>query len=613
MKRIISILVFGYIGYLVFTTSCANPGIPVGGDKDTIPPVVVKTVPVFNARNYHDKTVNITFNEFVISDQVRDELVVSPPLKKKPLIKTKSKTLIVDMGDNLKPNTTYSLDFKDAIVDNNEKNPFEDFRFSFSTGADFDSLIIGGYVRKADNMEPMEGVLVVLHSLDSLSAFRDSVPDYIAKTDEEGFYMMTNLAAGKYRLYALEDADNSMTFNQPGEMIAFYDSLVIPEGMIIPEPMQSDSLHSDRDLTKLTQVPYYLLGFQEETFEQFLEDSKRDRGNLCHFYFTESLSDSFRINLIDPQPSPNWSTLEFTPKRDTLSLWINDTVISKMDTLKFQLKYQVADSLKNLVMKTDTVEMFYAAPETKAKKKKNDKGPRKTPTFLFRINARDGFDVYNKLRIESTDPLAEFDLSKVHLYHLVDTVEETLDIVVQQDSSSSRKFFIEYPWEFEEQYRVEIDSAAAKTFEGVPSDGSDTKFKIQKEGYYAKIILTISNLPGHSVVQLLKNTDKEELILETRIREDGEIEFPYLKPEKCKIRLIVDRNDNGKWDTGNLEEFRQPERVVYYPKILKLRSNFDVRETWDLPDDLQFKKELVDEDQEEKDAKNPKGKKSGTR
>ncbi|MGD9929633.1 MAG: Ig-like domain-containing domain [Mangrovibacterium sp.] len=611
MNRILSILILGYLAYLVFTTSCANPGMPAGGDKDSIPPVVVKTLPGMNARMYEEQTVNITFDEFVIADEVSSKLVVSPPLEKKPLVKTKSKTLIVDLGTELKPNTTYSLDFKDAIADNNEKNPLENFRFSFSTGEAFDTLEVGGYVRLAENMEPIGDILVVLHVLDSLSAFRDSIPNYIAKTDEEGFFLISNVAAGNYRLYAIEDADNSLTFNQPGEMIAFYDSLVVPQ-FPVSAPLSADSLLAP---AQFNSKPFYLLLYAEEVFDQFLDNSKRDRANLCNFYFSESLTDSFQLNLLSPTPTPNWAQLEFGTRRDTVSLWINDTILSKSDTLKFELKYQVHDSLKNLVMTADTVELVYKQPEQKERKRRPEKEAVKVQHFTFKQNARDPFDVYNPLRIEAPEPLAGFDLSKVALYQLVDTVEQRLDVALIPDTTSKRKFRIDYPWEFEEQYRVEIDSAAAYTYSGQPSSRLNQKFKIQKEGYYAKIILAISNLPGNSMVQLLKNTDKEELVLQTTIRADGEIEFPFLKPEKYKIRLIVDRNDNGRWDTGSIEEWKQPERVVYYPKILKLRSNFEVRESWALPADIQYGKELIDEDQDAKDAKRTKGKKpaAGTR
>jgi len=633
MKKFVVISFLGYLAYLIFTTSCANPGMPTGGPKDSIPPVVVRTVPEFEAKGYRGKAVNLTFSEYIQSGDVSKSLVVSPPLRKPPVVKMKSKTLILDFGDNLKPGSTYSLDFRNSVKDNNEGNVLRDLRFAFSNGPELDTLTLGGYVRIAENMEPVLDALVVLHSLDTISAFRDSIPDYIAKTDSAGFYRFTNIAAGNYRLYALQDADNSLTYNSSEELIAFYDSLVVPTAPLQPDSLLSAhiddaksqlkeqvSLLTDKQLDeiegaakKLLQPkqdliqPYYLLLFQEDVFDQYLQDSKRERQNYCRFFFQDALSDSFRIKLINAETTPEYALYEYSEQRDTVSLWIRDTVISNMDTLAFQLQYEVLDSLKNRVMKTDTVELNFERPkevEKKRKKKGEDEGEeKKVPHFTFGSNAKEGFHVYSPLLITVPEPLETFDHSMVKLQHKVDTLYEDLTINIEKDSMNMRRYKIRYPWAFEEEYKLIIDSAAALSIGGYVSNPLSQKLKIKEEGYYGKIILNVTNLGGTAIIQLLKNSEKEELLQQISMAGDGEIEFPYLNPEKYKIRLVIDRNLNGKWDTGHLDAWSQPERVVYFPKILKLRSNFEVRENWDLPDDLQFKKELIDEDQLEKDKK----------
>ena len=590
MKKIFSISLVGYISYLIFTTSCANPGVPVGGDKDTISPVVLKSIPEASTTMYEGNTVSLTFDEFIVSDEVTKTLVVSPPISSRPIVRTRSKTLVVDLGEGLAPNTTYSLDFKDAIKDNNEKNPLEDFRFSFSTGIDFDTLAIGGYVRNAENMEPVEGILILLHADDGLAAFNDSIPDYIAKTDEEGFFLITNIAENNYQIYALDDTDNSLSFSQSNEMIAFYDSSINLQELLVADTLQRSN-----------EGPYYLLLYSENVYNQYLDSYNRNEANLCQFYFAESLTDSFKINLLSPEASSNWSYLEYNPTRDSLSVWINDTIISQRDSLKFQLEYLVHDSLDQTIIKKDTVDLFFSAPVQKEKKKLETVEVLKH--FSFSHNMKKNFDVNRELKLESAEPLSEFDYSKIHFYQQVDTVEESVELRIIQDSTSLRKFIIDYPWEFEGEYRLEIDSAAAKTYSGSPSNSLNQEFTIQKEDYYAKIVLNISNLPETCLVQLLKNTEDEEVIREYAVKSDGELEIPYLKPDKYIIKLIVDRNNNGKWDPGDLKQRKQPERVVYFPKILKLRSNFEVRESWVLPNDLQFIKELVDEDQKSKNAK----------
>jgi hypothetical protein len=660
MKKLLAILVFAYTAYIVFTTSCANPGMPTGGDKDTIPPVVLKTVPELNTINYKGNSVSLTFNEFIISDEVSTKLLVSPPLAKKPVVRTKSKTLTIELGDSLMQDVTYTLDFRDAIADNNEKNPLENFRFAFSTGPEIDTLMVGGYVLNAENMEPIEEAIVLLYDeTDSVSSFRKKIPKYIASANKEGFYTFTNIKAGKYRLFALEDADNSLTYNQPGERIAFYDSLVVPvypgvsgtidldsmyiaeladslktevdslvreqkansrkvdidslfsSEMIIPGDLDADSLKPGRQAKTTTMVPHYLLMFKEITFENFLDNYTRDQRDLVKLYFSNSVTDSFSVNLISPQPSlADWSYIEQNATRDSISLWINDTLVSKTDTMRLQINYETLDTVEHRTLTTDTLDLVYSEPVQRERKRK---GRDETPViknFSFRMNAKDGFDQYVPLVIESPQPLDIFDFSKVHVYQVIDSLEEVIPVKVEQDSILKRKFEIRYPWEFEGSYRLEIDSAAAKTFTGEPSAPVDQKFKIQKEDFYGKIVLNITQVPGNCIVQLLKNTEAEEVLKQAMLKENGVVTLPFVKPEKYKLRLIVDRNQNGLWDTGDLDEWQQPERVVYYSKILKIKSNFVIKENWILPKDLQPKKELIDEEQKAKDKKDKTGKKS---
>ena len=163
LKSIIFILLGISFFYPIFFTSCANIGSPTGGLKDTIPPVVVRTIPELRGTNYNGKDVRLTFDEFIIPDEIAEKIVISPPMKKKPVIKMKGKTLIIEFQEELRKNSTYSLDFKDAVADNNEKNPIKNLRFSFSTGTSLDSLRVAGYVKNAFNQEPVDKALVLLH------------------------------------------------------------------------------------------------------------------------------------------------------------------------------------------------------------------------------------------------------------------------------------------------------------------------------------------------------------------------------------------------------------------------------------------------------------------
>jgi hypothetical protein len=606
IKSILPLLVGLSLFYLIFYTSCANIGSPTGGPKDSIPPVVVKTIPELRGTNFKGTDVRFTFDEYIIPDEIREKLVISPPMKKKPVIKMKGKTLIVEFAEDLRKSATYSLDFKDAVADNNEKNPIESFRFSFSTGATFDSLRVSGFVKNALSQEPVEKAIVMLHREKDYTAFIDSIPDYIGTTDKEGFFMIDNIAAGEYRLYALTDADNSLTYNSKSEKIAFAGSPVIPTARYI---LRNDTIVKGSDTllvtghTEFLPETQYLMMFEEESFDQYLDASKRTQNNKCEFFFSESLSDSFQVNLIKPKPTKEWKFLESNLKRDSITVWLTDTIISSRDSLQFELRYEVLDSLNQLVVKHDTIELVYTAPKAaKTKRKKNETPEVPTITLSTNIN-NSAHNIYQRIQIEAPEPLLSFDLSKIRLFSLDDTIKTQIPITVEKDTNSIRKYYIEQRWKPDSRYIFQVDSAAARNIYGYPNKKIEEKFKIQKEDYYGKIYLTISGLNGPAIVQLLANNKDEKVLQKIQILEDGKIEFPYLKPDKYIIRMILDSNRNGKWDTGFLADSLQPEEVIYYPKVIKVRSNFEFKENWEIKYEPDYKKELIDEDAEKEKAK----------
>ena len=185
---------------------------PSGGLKDTIPPVVLRSIPVAEQTNFTDQKIRLTFNEFVIVEGLNEKFVVSPPLSKKPLFRTKGKTVVVDLNEKLKPNTTYSLDFKDGISDNNERNPLRNLRLAFSTGSQFDTLRIVGFVKEAFSLEPIPNTYIMLYRGRSDTLVQTTRPDFIAKTDQNGFFAVTNLPADTFQVYGLSDVDNNLKF-----------------------------------------------------------------------------------------------------------------------------------------------------------------------------------------------------------------------------------------------------------------------------------------------------------------------------------------------------------------------------------------------------------------
>jgi len=680
MKKIFSIVVFMTVVYLFLFYSCANVGMPTGGDKDSIPPVVVKMNPEIGAKNFEGHSISVTFDEYITSKDVSNSLLVSPVLKRKPTVRMKGKTLFIEFVDTLEQNTTYCFNFGNGIADNNEGNKLNNFRTNFSTGEDFDSLMIGGFVVRAENLEPVEDAYVLLFSEgDSINTFRKGTPSYLAKTDEKGFYLFTNIKDGKYRLYALKDADFSLTFNQSDEPIAFNDSLVsaltpnirliekkrqiltldsLLKGKLSPDSIRTgntrkapvggdvkykseitptlsfadrttdnyyanvaDTLRMGNYQERISITPNVLFMFTGKTNNQLLKDYSRNAANLVKFNFSHAVKDSFNVELLSPEVSSDWAYLEYSAGRDSsINLWIKDTVVSKIDTLKMGVQYLALDTANETILKRDTLFLAFdteGSTKNNKKKKKKEKDSEEIPEviqpFSFTSNMKEDFDPYDSILIESPEPLAQFDYKKIHLYSVKDTVNKEINYRIEQDSVYLRKYRIIYPWEYEEQYLLQIDSAAAKTYGGIPSAKVEKNFNIQKENYYGKIFLNMKNVSCSCILQFMKNSKTEEVLRTYTFSENGEVEIPFIKPETYKLSIILDRNGNGKWDPGILDKMIQPEHIVYYNKVIKVRSNFEIHENWSLPKKVQYKKIIFDEEKEkakEKERKNREQKKN---
>jgi len=606
IEKIPYLLVAGFISLLLYS-SCANQGMPTGGPKDSIPPVLLKTSPNLRELNFKGDEVQFTFDEYIISDEVSEILVVSPPLLKRPTIRKKSKTLMIQFNEELRENSTYSLDFKNSIADNNEKNPLKGLRFSFSTGDKYDSLRVAGVVKKAGNLDPVENALVMLYRNLNDSAVTKTVPDYIAKTDKRGIFMIDNIAPGSYRLYSVNDVNTDLKYNEGAEEIAFCDSLIIPSAHFTESP---DTLTSGADSllisgqTVFSPEPVYLLQFAEDIFEQYLISSKRETKYRCQFILAEPADDSFRISMPGRDDS-GWFMLEPNKKRDTLNFWITDTLVASLDTFNIELAYTAIDSSGSFYIKKDTLNLPFTSeePESSKRGRKEKDGPPEIKQFGFETNVKSGFDLNIPVYITAPEPVRFFDTDKVRLYLDEDTTGTPLEIVVETDSAVFRRYKINYKWEPKTSYRFEIDSAACTSIYGVTNQKFSQKFETQKEDYYGRVVAQLKNVPGQVIVQLLKD-DKEETLVQSRVASrDGKVTFDFLPPVKLKLRVVYDTNSNGIWDSGSFPEHRQPEKMAYLQKIIKIRSNWDQEETWDITPDNTFPKVIFDQELEEQKQK----------
>ncbi len=608
IKGKIPFFIVAALTWIVIISSCANPGMPVGGAKDTIPPVLLKTEPIYKSLNFAGDNIRLTFNEYLAIEDISESLVISPPMIKKPIIRTKSKTLVVEFNEDLKDSTTYSLDFKNSVADNNEKNPIEDFRFSFSTGPVFDSLRISGRLMNAFNLEPIDKGLIMLHSnLHDSAVFRVR-PNYIAKTDEKGIFMIDNIAPGKYHLFSLFDGNNNLLYDEGAEEMAFEDSILIPSAEYVEEV---DTIFTSTDTiavmghTHFFPEPVYLYQFTENIFDQYLKTSERNTRYKCTFVFNESVKDSFQLILIN-NDATDWYRIEPDENVDSLIVWIADTTVARLDTLLMEVSYFQLDTLNKLYLQKDTIEMNFADKEAAKpvkKKSKNEEEELPTPAvqFNFQTDISGSVVELNKnIGILAPEPLFAFDSTKIILYLADDTLKVPLNIQFEKDTVEYRKYNIAYTWEPGQSYILEIDSAASVNIFGITSKRLKSKFAAREEDYYGTVSLNITGVETPVVIQLVNNSDTEKVIVQKSANENGKVMFDYLNPEKYKVKVIYDRNENGKWDTGSYQDKYQPEKVLYINEVVKVRSNWEKEYNWDLKPDLTFVKNVRDIEEEER-------------
>ena len=607
MANKIFFLVIIVVGYLSFFTSCANIGMPSGGLKDSIPPVIVKSIPTFDQRNFKDQKVRITFNEFVIVEGLNEKFVVSPPTTKKPIIRTKGKTLIVDLNEKLKPNTTYSLDFKDGVSDNNERNSLKSLRLAFSTGPDFDSLRVVGFIKDAFNLEPIANSYVLLYRGRSDTLVYKTRPDFIAKTDQKGFFAVTNLPADTFQVYGLSDVDNNLKFTPGSDSISFLDNLVIPSAKFLP---QRDTAISGVDTllifgkTKFSPEPLYLLRFGEPFFDLRLDKSVHPTRKVVDLTFTQSVADTFNIEPVNFKAKPGWKYTEMSPKSDSIRIWLTDSMVYNKDTLIFKVNYLQQDSLKQYYTKSDTLRLYFTdvTQTSKNKRKERRKIEKEEISIPITTNVKAGFDVYRKLLIESPEPISVFDTTKISLFEKIDTIYTKISYKLAPDSLNKRRYHLTHAWKYATNYKLTIDSAAIKTIYNIYSKKLKEEFKTQEEEYYGKIILNLKNVTGPTIIELLTDDKDEKIVQSKRVSKDGSYTFQFLEPRKYLIKVIFDRNNNGKWDTGNLKKKIQPEEVMYYLEVVKVRGNWDAVKDWSLPTQ-QYSKKIFDKELEEQKLK----------
>lgn len=619
MKRLIR-KVLAVVTVIAAFYSCASIGRPDGGPLDETPPRFIGSTPAAGALNNTKTKVSLSFDEFIKLEKANEKVVISPPQVQQPEIKASGKKISVNLLDSLKPNTTYTIDFSDAIVDNNEGNPLGNFAFTFSTGSVIDTMEVSGTLLEASNLEPVKGMLVGMHSNLSDTAFTKLPFDRVARTDSRGHFTIRGVAPGKYRIFGLMDADQNFAFSQKSEALAFNDSLIIPrwEERIRQDTTWVDSLTIDTVVER--KYTYYLpdnvilRSFKEDLFSQYLVKNERLTPEKFTLYFAAK-ADTLPVLKGLNFDEKDAFIIEKNLTNDTIHYWVRDSLLYKQDTLSLSLNYLYTDTLNQLVPRTDTLNLVAknvkkAVDEPKKKKKKKGEEEEPEPTKFLHVSTYipSAMDVYDYISLSFDEPIASFDSAAIHLKQKVDTLWEDIPFTFEQDSLKLRKYNLYYEWEPGKEYEFSVDSTAFHGIYGLFTDKIKQNIKVRSLEEYGAIYFNVSGCDSIAFVELLDTQDK---VVRKVPVVNGQADFYFLNPGKYCARLINDTNGNGVWDSGEYETKRQPEMVYYYPQILEPKANWEVEQTWDVkalpldkqkPDEL--KKQKPDEDKKKRDRNN---------
>ncbi|MCC8038684.1 MAG: Ig-like domain-containing protein [Bacteroidales bacterium] len=574
--------------------ACASMGRPEGGPKDVTPPVFVSSKPAPGTLNYNEPRVVITFDENIKVEDVLNKVVISPAQTQQPSVTASGRRLIVDLKDSLKPETTYTLDFSDAIRDLNEGNILDGFAMAFSTGDVLDTLQISGMVLQAENLEPAQGMLVGIYSNLADSAITTLPLERIARTNQLGQFTVRNLKPGDYRIFALNDLNRDLHWDR-SEDVAFFDTIITPSSSNYNfQDTLKSSLEEDSIVTRMgtayAPADVLLCWFNENYTPQYLKDYKRPTNKMLEVKFAAP-SDSLPLLTIvngdnAGRSDREWSRLDVNATRDTLNYWITDSAVILQDSLLVAMRYLRTDTLEQLSWTTDTLKFFYRPPKETKKKKKDDEEENdslpKINFLSFNVLSQQAHDIDKPLMFEASQPLDTILPKGVRLEQMIDSVWTPIyrARIVPDSLHPLLRYRMDLEWEPGADYRLTIDSAAIQGAYNEHNRPITHEFKVKGLEEYANLYFKMAQRDLPLVVELLNSSDSP--VLRTTVGDDGMAEFVYVQPGTYYARCFIDSNGDGKWTTGDLKQQIQPEEVYYYPGKLNLRKNWDIEQSWDI-------------------------------
>lgn len=532
LKKLFGLLFFTFMALALW--QCAKRGSPSGGPKDVTPPELIKAEPKNYTTNFTAKKIRLYFDELIKLEDVQNQLVVSPPFKNPAEITpmgAPSKYIEVVIKDTLRENTTYTINFGQSIVDNNEGNPNSFLSYVFSTGDYLDSLTLSGAVKDAISRKADEFISVTLYELDS--TYNDSTiykepPLYITNTgDSLPLFELRNLKAGKYALFGLKDVNKNNMFDQGQDKIAFIeDTITVPTDSIYLLNLFREQLNYKASVPSLVAKNKIIFGYQGDYRDMNIET-------------LTSLPDSVKTTILKERD------------KDTLNYWFTPT---DLDSINFIVQNEKAQALDTFTVKMRNLPLDSL---------------KLTTSISGKLNFEDTFSVL------SNTPIVALDTSNISL-NISDSIPATYTYELD---TLKNKIDFDFELEPNQKYSFSFLPGAITDFFGVQNDTLDFNLSTGSFADYGNLRMVLGGAVTFPVIVQLTN-EKGEVQREIFASESQIFEFNNLNPGNYIARVVLDGNGNGKMDTGNYLEKRQPERVSYYPGVIEIRANWEKEETF---------------------------------
>ena len=609
--------------------ACASIGSPEGGPRDYTPPQVVKTTPEAGALNFKGDKVEIIFDEIINLKDQQKKVIISPAPKSQPMIRTVGKKVTIEFRDPLEDSTTYVIDFSNAIEDNNEGNQLDGYTFAFSTGDVIDTLAVSGIVLHANDLEPMQHVIVGLHSNLDDTAFTNIPLEHVSRTNDRGQFTIRNLKPGSYHVFAINDMDGDYRMART-EDIAFLDQVIEPTTSQYTSQDTVFTFDKRVDTVLTAEHTLYLPNdlllcmFNEGYRSHYVRQTSRPAANKLYMLFGAPNDSLPQLDIINPADhAADWYRVERTLNNDSLFYWLTDSALIKTDTIIVAMTYLRTDTADRLEQVTDTIRFGYRKPnaqikeEEKKAKEREDRAkrlaqllekqekataqgkelsegdleeikelqhvdPNDTPKLTMELAKSGTIDVGDSIILKFDTPIASINPRGVHLDMKRDTLwipySGGLPAFKPVNDCDPMRYWLPVTTLPDSTYRLTIDSAAVTSVYGLHNEPLSKELKVRGLDQYANVYFKV-NVTRDAFVELLASGEK---VVRTVTVKNGNFELLNVPAGTYYLKLTIDSNGNGKWDTGNYKEHLQPEEVYYYPKKLRLRANWDLDENWNI-------------------------------